>query len=517
MNAEPSAGGLQGGMCSGEDSRCDGGSIDVGLWEQDEFPETSSGLARNNSRISSGGTVTGYLICPTECDDDNDCTGSDDVTRFCRTPVEGGPKICVQDHLSWTAASVGVFGDYAHTANVPLGDDPHDNAPEETLFAASGAWNVDYRVGNDNRQVGLDYLIAPSGEVCDHSESIPTPYVNRSVSGMPAEANFAGRAFGTFLTAASGNTETGIVQCAQLKNGLCVGMFDYSTFDDLSTHRRTSIDPVGSSFINNPFIDDTLERPHLLGPGNHSALASGLHMPSIDVATGLGTMRHASYDAGFPVPSIVGTSFAAPSILSVAIQAHQFEGWFSDLAFPMVNKAVIMAATRDANADGAIGNTEVWSQNAPTFDAEDGAGQVNFVALADTLEHDRYYVHNPSDIDFVSCGDNCREFLAAEVVVAASDRIRVALAWQSCMLEEATSPAINNDLDLVLDCGADFPPCVGFMISDTVTSELEMLERPACNGLRVCQILVRIKNGTSLQACGSDETERMGVGWSFNP
>jgi hypothetical protein len=518
MNAPASSGGLQGGMCAGDALRCDGGGMDVGLWERDFVVANPSGLARNNSRISTANRLTGYLHCPTECKDDSDCPNPDqaDVRQFCRAPASGEQKICVQDHLTWTAASVGMYFDYAHTANVPSGPDPVVNAPQDLTFAATGAWHVDHRIGNDNGQEGLDYLIAPSEESCAGSESIPTPYVNRSATQTPNVANWAGRAFGTFVTAASGNDEAGTVQCARLKNGLCVGMFDYKAFDDMSTHRRTSNAPLGSSFVNDAFFDESLERPHLLGPGNHSALGSGLHMPSIDVAPGFGTMRHASYEAGVPTPSIIGTSFAAPSILSVAIQAHQYAGWFSDLAFPMVNKAVLMAATRDANADGAIGKSIVWSKNAPDVDAEDGAGQVNFAALADTLDHDRYYFYDAKDSDFASCGTNCREFLATEVVVAANDRIRVALAWQACMLKEETTPTLNNDLDLVLDCWPD-APCDNFLISDTVTSELEMLERPACNHLQICDIRVRIKNGASLEPCGSDETERLGVAWSFNP
>lgn len=436
------------------------------------------------------------------------------AAQFCAEQPDG-ERICVQDHVTWTAASIGMYNGYLHNTMVPLGPDPTPNAPQDLLFTSTGAWNVDHRIGNDNSQMGLDYLIAPHDEACPRSEPIPAPYVNRSVSDTPNVANWAGRAFGTFLTAASGNSEDGYVQCARLRNGLCVGMFDYKTYNDLSTHRRTSAPPeLGSSFLNSVF-DPTLERPHLLGPGNHSSLGSGLHMPNIDVDPGFGTMRHADYSQ--PPSSIVGTSLAAPSILSVAIQAHQYEGWFSALAFPMVNKAVILAATRDANDDGAVGKTNIWSFNAPEVDAEDGAGQVNFVALAATLDYDRYYWDDLRDDHFESCGQDCREVYVNTVVVPAHTRIRVALAWQACMLDEGDTPALNNDLDLVLDCGLDYQDCTGSMISDAVTSELEMLERSGCYEVRVCSIRIRIKNGASLNSCGSDEYERVGVAWSFDP
>ncbi|HEU0035620.1 MAG TPA: hypothetical protein VFQ53_33645, partial [Kofleriaceae bacterium] len=213
---------------------------------------------------------------------------------------------------------------------------------------------------------------------------------------------------------------------------------------------------------------------------------------------------------------ISGTSFSAPTVLSAAIQAHQFEGWFSDLAFPMVNKAVLMAATRDGNADGAVGLANSWSQNAPTIDAKDGAGEIRFPALQAILSNNQYYWADLADSNFASCGTGCRKFTVSTLSIPASTRFRVALAWQSCMIEEGSTPVLNNDLDLALNCGSPLQVCGGTTLSNTVTSELEMFERPGCTYSKTCSIEIRIKNGATLNACGSTPTERVGIAWSYN-
>jgi hypothetical protein len=526
MNASVSSGGLSGGACFGA---CDGGGIDVGQWESTEpdgVDATISGIARNNGRVSTGNTITGYFRCPTTCTTDADCPDQGGLVRRCQPPTVGGAKICVQDHVTWVAASVGMSGSYSYNTTVPQGADPIPNVPAGTNFAATGAWKTDQRVGNDlgAGPDGLDFLIAPPSTplnpACQTTNAPPTPYVNRSQGGTPRIANWPGRAFGTFMTAASGNFNPMFVACAHLKNGLCVGMYDYEEYNVLATHHRTNFgDNRGSSFLNDSSIDATLERPHLLGPGNHlhsGSGDSGLHMPSIDLAPPTTQMRHAEYAPGIPKLPVVGTSFAAPSVLSIAIQAHQYKGWFSALAFPMVNKAVLLAATRDANNDGAIGKANVWSQNAPNVDAEDGAGQINIAALKATLDNNRFHYNDLSDASFSSCGSGCRKYTVTTLVIPQNVRTRVALAWHTCMIEEGSTPVLNNDLDLALNCGSPLVACGGTMLSNTESSELEMLERPGCSFERTCAIEVRIKNGATLQQCGSTTTERIGVGWSFN-
>lgn len=516
MAASPSAGGLTGGLCG---TACDGVSLDVGLWERDSSTLAVYGIARQNGRVSSN-TVTGYFECPTACSTDANCPNNAPGLKIsCRTQ-SNSTRICVQDHLTWSTASVGMNGDYAYDTFLPGGADPVANTAGQS-FSSTGAWNTDKRVGNNNGAAGLDFLIAPptAGSACSIANAPPSIFINRSVSQTPVVADFPGRAFGTFMTVSSGNSNSGPVTCGSFRNGLCVGAFDYRTFDNQDTHRRMVIaGDAGSSFVN-PTSLPGLERPHLLGPGSHQFNTSGLHLPDIEVdalppMAGPPSMRHADYTPPPNGPAVIaGTSFAAPTVLSVAIQALHFEGLFSSLVFPMVNKAILMAATRDANADGAVGKSTSWSS---TPDSEDGGGQINFGFLSSILSNNTYHFTNLADANFVSCGTGCRKYTVTTLTVQAARRVRAALAWQSCMTSEGSTPVLNNDLDLVLSCTGTV--CPGVLQSNTAVSELEMLERQVCVGApkaatATCSLEVRIKNGAPLLPCGSTTTERIGVAW----
>jgi hypothetical protein len=233
-------------------------------------------------------------------------------------------------------------------------------------------------------------------------------------------------------------------------------------------------------------------------------------MPLIDTNPPSTQMRYAATLGGI---QIAASSFAAPAVLSAAIQAHQYEGWFSALAYPMVNKAVLLASTQDANADGAIGLSTAWS-NQPS-DAEDGAGQINLALVKQVLDNDQYTWNDVQDSSFASCGTGCRRYVAASIAIPANARARVALSWQACMLTKEDTPTINNDLDLVLNCGSPWDVCGGSYTSNTISSELEMVERPGCPSSKTCSVEVRIKNGATLAACGSTTSERIGVAWSY--
>ncbi|MDB4958913.1 MAG: hypothetical protein JWO36_6482, partial [Myxococcales bacterium] len=187
MNGSLLSGGLSGGNCGGP---CDGGSVDVGLWERDgqgiAGAGNASGLARQNTRISTSNSVTGYLECPKVCTVDANCTsdGQTDVERHCVVADAGaqcptGGMICVQDHLTWVAASVGMYGNYGYNTTTPSGsEDGVPNVPTGgycttdpdcaggmtchanqclSWFSSTGAWHVDFRVGNDDSQAGFDY------------------------------------------------------------------------------------------------------------------------------------------------------------------------------------------------------------------------------------------------------------------------------------------------------------------------------------------------------------------------
>jgi hypothetical protein len=84
------------------------------------------------------------------------------------------------------------------------------------------------------------------------------------------------------------------------------------------------------------------------------------------------------------------------------------------------------------------------------------------------------------------------------------------------MLDQNDVPVLNNDLDLALVCTG--LPCPGTLISNTISSELEMVERQRCTTATdktsaSCALEIRIKNGGPVSACGSTLTERVGVAW----
>ena len=117
---------------------------------------------------------------------------------------------------------------------------------------------------------------------------------------------------------------------------------------------------------------------------------------------------------------------------------------------------------------------------------------------------------------FASCGTGCRKVVVTSLSIPALVPFRVALAWQSCMVMEGDTPFLNNDLDLALNCGSPLIACGGTTISNTVTNEIEMIERPGCTYTRTCSVEIRIKNGATLNACGTTTTERVGVAWDFH-
>jgi hypothetical protein len=240
---------------------------------------------------------------------------------------------------------------------------------------------------------------------------------------------------------------------------------------------------------------------------------SGLHMPDPGTPPGNPGMLH-SFTLGGNTAQIVGTSFAAPAVLAVAIEAHQYEGFFSALAFPVVNKAVLLAATQDANNDGPVGKSNSWSTQ--PSDAFDGAGQINMLRLKTILDNNRYTYQDLTDASFTSCGTNCRQKLLTTIAAPTDYVPRVALTYQKCMTNSNGSPVLNNDLDLVVTASGSQFTCSTFYTSNTTNSETEMLEFGTCPGARTYSVYVRIKNGATLQPCSpSDTTERVAVAWNL--
>jgi hypothetical protein len=301
------------------------------------------------------------------------------------------------------------------------------------------------------------------------------------------------------------------VLCNMLKNGLCVGQYQYNNYSDLTSHAVAA-----KNSAKNNDTDPTLERPHLLGPGTHLGPTSGLHMLKLATSPSATNMVNAGFFNLGSASQISGSSFAAPAVMSAAVQAHLYEGAFSFLAYPVVNKAVILASTQDSNNDGTIGKSTVWFPQ--PSDAIDGAGQINLARTKQILDNDQYFMGNLTNTNFVSCGTNCRQMVIKTLAVPANARIRVALAFQACIQSiGGLNATLPNDLDLVVTQNASkFLACSGSQSSYSVTSEVEMVDFGPCNIDRDYSIIVRIKNGAALTACSAtDNMERIGVAWSL--
>jgi hypothetical protein len=500
---------LVGGSCG---TACDGGGLTVGIWEWDDnsqlhLPNSIVGaVASNNSHIYRGSGAIVHQRGATSCTTAADCnvTGAQSP-HWCGSLVTGGPKQCLIGHTSWVAGVVGSFlaVPYAYNSLV-IGPDSSPNVPAGTAFGSAGAWNTKLRIANDRRTdaaAQMQFMVAPT-------TGTPATYVNRSMSGITAPVNWLGRYYNVFVTNSSGNDGNGhSTDCgSELINGLCVGMYDYKTWNDLSTHVVDFLSSAGNVA--------GLERPHLLGPGSHIATGSGLHLPNPNVAPGTAGMMHSYVDSLGNSQELVGTSFAAPAVLAVAIEAHQYEGFFSALAYPVVNKAVLLAATQDANNDGPVGKGNSWS--AQPSDAVDGAGQINMLRLKTILDNNQYTYQDLTDASFTSCGTNCRQKLLATVAAPADYVPRVALTYQTCVENSGAFSVLKNDLDLVVTASGSQFTCSTFYTSNTTSSETEMLEFGTCPGARTYSIYVRIKNGATLQPCSvSDTKERVAVAWNL--
>lgn len=511
MNYSPPSGYLAGGPnCVGS---CDGGLFTMGIWEYDITYVNNpivGGIARNNSRLANytATDAVAYEVAPTPCINDATCNPSTNSNQHvCRTPIGGTSSICVQAHLSTVAAAIGTNGAYAYNSTIPGGADYMRNVPTGTSFDSSGAYRVRYRVANGtNVDNSLSFLAAPAGGLP------PALYVNRSANGVADRVDWVSRTYGTFFTLAGGNSgPASNVDCGVARNVLCVGWYEYRTYNSIGTHQISS-----ESNSKNQAATPLLERPHLLGPGTHTPL-SGLHVPYISTSTGTNNMSWA-LDSG---NAVKGSSFAAPAVLGLALQAHQYEGFLSALAFPVVNKAVIMASTQSilngaGVHDGLIGLSNVWFPQ--PADALDGGGQPNAAHIRQILDGNQYFTTDLTNASFVSCGTNCRELIVGTVTVPVGQSLRAALVWQSCPVNPGGVPTIINDLDLlVTSSGGVFSPCTTAISSASVDSELEMIETSACSlpNPKTYTLRVRIKNGATLQTCpGFPAFERIGVAWS---
>ncbi len=491
-----------GGLC-GAGLHCNGAGVAVGIWENDPAnPGTIGGIANNNTRLISGAIVD-YLIDPNTCNTDNDCsyTAGTNVYRCKSIAVypSGTPSNrCVGEHLSTVASSIGMRDSFTYPAGVLK--------PTAVTLPPAGSGNVTQFVANDPGEGGINWLI----------DATSATYINKSFAAadgtVPQIINWAARKDIILTTIASGNTGTAGVTCADSWNALCVGNYRYETYDNAATHRIHS----ASSWMNQSAIHPGQERPHVLGPGAHFqgiGLTSGLHIPDIR-ANGVGTMSSTSIEF---TSAMVGTSFAAPAMLSVALQAHEYEGFFSLLYYPIMRKAVVMAATVDANADGAIMNGMEWSS---PFDGQDGTGHPDMVFLKGTLDNNRYRYVSLTNASFttVPCGSQtCREYTITNITVSAGKALKAALVWNACAINrtDLTTPE-PVDFDLVLVQPAW---CLNSLHqSVSIGNEVEALFDTCLLGAPTqgtYTAKIRTKNAAPVQLCSDETSKPVAFAWSI--
>ncbi|MBE7453693.1 MAG: hypothetical protein HS111_33975 [Kofleriaceae bacterium] len=402
---------------------------------------------------------------------------------------------CVGLHVSAVAGSMGMAGSYTYDAGV-LG-------PSAVTFPSSGTYDLNrYIAVTGSPLADIDWLL----------DSTPVRNINRSATNTPASVVcWAARIKSVFTTLGAGNSgPSGIVANSLVWNALIVGMYNYDTWNVMSSHRVN----MASSTVNNTIGNPGQELPHLVGPGSRSnaaASSGGIHFVNIASTSNGMASGFAVYGASDPAP-LRGTSFASPAVLSTAIQAYPYEGVFSSLYYPTTKKAILMAATRDANGDGQVMTGTEWTA---TPDGKDGAGQVDLALVKSTLDSNRYTYVELTNASFVSCGAGCREYTLPSFTGLPGKNVKAALAWNACAATRTGSVTSPTDLDLVLIQPAW---CLnGVRQSTSLNNNVEMIYDTCLAGSPYSGTYgakVRIKNGGSLPLCGSETSEPVAFAWS---
>lgn len=467
MGDEQMAGGECVGACTGHQL------FDVGLWE---LTFTPSEIANENDRIDIPDADVHYQVPARSCTSAADCQNGWDDAEAGYECFQGK---CVVEHTSWVLAMTGMFGSYTKNG---------------TTFTTAGA--PDHRavyVANETPDEALEWMLA-----------VPLLFVNRSQSLFDyTGVELASRHdFLTVTTAAGNGGQSEALACDGSNvsrdhyNDVCVGSYAYNSVTQFFDDRRSPF----SSYLDRP---SGAERPHLLGPGSATTAGAGLHMPKI-VSTGnqMSTLSRAS-------APITGTSFAAPAVLSLAMQAQIYEGAFR-MPHTITKKAVLMAAAMDANGDGDLLDQPGDATWAGSADGKDGAGRPDTEAIERLLDADDYLYIQLTNSKMTSCGAGCREHTVGTQVVPSGAHLRVAMVYSSCVNTPNGVPTLRNDLDLLLERPVE---CFSSLLSATTNSEVEMVHSACVRG-GLHTIKIRLK-GDALQTCNGSSIEPVAVAWSF--
>jgi len=468
-------------------SYCEGSGQDVVVWEADPDNALAKLDFFPNYNTRFGDRSVSQQLAADTCSTAFDCdfvgNSSSQMGYLCR----GG--VCVGEHSTFVAGAIGMVGSYSQRGST---------------FNGAGAGGVAYHDANDHTVIGLDWAVAIPSLFVNHSASVdPSP-----VNPMNHAMDLAARYDYALITQASGNSPSANVDCKGW-NTLCVGSYDYKGWSSRTDDRIS----LFTSYIN-PSSNAGLERPHLLGPGNHNSSTAGgnsgspLFLPNSQAtAANPNPMTDSFHGPDVVGNAVTGTSFAAPAVLGLAVQFYLYEGPFQ-MAHSAMRKIVLMVGSLDANADGPLPGNIKWNS---TTDAKDGAGAPEGARIKSILDNNRYHQLNLTNSSFVSCGSGCREYTVATVSVPANRYFRAGLAYYSC---PSTSPFTNtliNDFDLVVS-----RQCLesGSLLSTSTNSEVEMVQS-YCELSTSNTIKVRIKNGAALQLCGSSTSEPVSVAWDY--
>jgi hypothetical protein len=479
-----------GGLCG--TSPCYGTGAGVGIWESTTIP---SSIATYHTRFWYANLFGGDpvvlpahgQVAPKVCANDAACactTSSctsyvldfDTAGYKCmktngQPPSTGQTGFCYNEHATNSAGAIGLYGPYTQSSHT---------------FVDSGAYYSKFYYANGGIQSGLDWAL-----------SKPLVYINRSMTIgnnqlLLRTIDWAVRNQDVFITAAADNSSSQPADC-RFWNAVCVGAYSTNTWDIVTDD---TVAPFSSWM--NPISG--MERPHLVGPG------VSLTMPSIcQGATGGMSFQTCGYNInGYPIS---GTSIAAPHVLSVGMLAHQYEGWFSSMAFPVTKKAVLMASAHDVAGDGDV--------TAPGTDTKDGAGAPDYRRIKPILDGNTYAYLELQNSDFVACGTGCRRYVVGTVTVPGQKRLHVALAQQSCPNHASQTNLIQNEFDLEITrpsiCGS-----AGILPNVQTAMDFELIADTCSASIGssgTYTIAVRLRNGANLSLCGTETTEPLAIAW----
>jgi hypothetical protein len=457
---------IVGGGCAGPGGICDF-YPNVGIWEH-QGTQKIGVIATYNGRFQNASA--NYFKQPETCDDNADCNLPNQTTHRCRDGV------CVIGHTTWVAGSVGMTG--GHWVSVPGGG--------WVWRSRAGTYITNFRIAQDGAVPGLDWLL---------TQGVVHGNRSQGVSGSPKASTAwaiddGARNSFLFLTQSAGNDSAVTAKCPSF-NSVCVGSYLYRDF-------RTTVDDTFFSETSTINPDDA-ERPHLAGPDR-----LGLELPDVDATPSSNALTGTKLD-GQPIS---GSSFASPAILSLANQMHLYEGFLSELAHPIVKKAILMAGAADAWGDGSILQGTSWTSDPDGFD---GAGAPDGERIKRILDNNSYTRVELTASSFSSCGTNCEQVHVGSVTVPAGYAIRAALAHNSCPLPtKGQTNTLESDFDLwIVEDVALFPRSAS---STSLANEVEALYYLSWFS-GTFDVFVRIKGGTSFGLCGGELTEPVAIAW----